>query len=387
VHRHAEQEVRINVAADMKPFRVLSLDGGGMRGTYTATYLSCLATDFANKRGLQGRDVGGAFDLIVGTSTGAIIACSLAAEVPLSRVLDLYRNHGRVIFPHKLPGRFGFALIRDYFQRSNDLRSGNEALSKALEQALGDITVAQVYERRKIALAIAAVDLAHHHAWVFKTPHNQPKTNHRDDNYRLVDVCLASSAAPIFRSLAAVKSRGAVTSFDVFADGGLWANNPVLIGLIEALEMTRDSPGQEIELFCLGTCPRPAGEIPNAQNVHRGLKEWAFGGEVAKLAINAQEFAYDHMARLLSPHLNRKCHVVRFPRQDVPAPLLQYLDLDETREEALDALVQQARSDVNMTNSSCNDPNDRDGALVKKLFTDMPALRMPDGGNDVQLRG
>jgi hypothetical protein len=369
----------------MKPFRVLSLDGGGMRGTYTATYLSCLAADFAKKRGLAALDIGAAFDLIAGTSTGAIIACALAAEVPLSSVVDLYRNHGRAIFPRKLPGRFGVALVRDYFGRSDDLRSGNDALSKALQQALGDVTVMQVYERRKIALAITAVDLAHHHAWVFKTPHNEPKTNHRDDNYRLVDVCLASSAAPIFRSLAAVRSAGAVSSFDVFADGGIWANNPVLVGLIEALEMTRDSPGQEIEIFCLGTCPRPAGEIPNAEDVHRGLKEWAFGGEVAKLAINAQEFAYDHMARLLSPHLNRKCHIVRFPRQDVPAPLLQYLDLDETREEALNALIQQARSDVNMTNSSCNDPNDRDGALVKKLFMDMPALRNPNGGKDVQL--
>jgi len=119
--------------------------------------------------------------------------------------------------------------------------------------------------------------------------------------------------------------------------------------------------------------------------VHRGLLEWRFGGEVAKLAVNAQEFAYDHMARLLSPYLNRRCQVVRFPRQDVPAPLLEFLDLDETRPEALDALIQQARSDVNMTNSSCNDSNDHDGALVNRLFMDMPALPAGDGGTDVQL--
>src|SRR6202040_2456947 len=116
---------------------------------------------------------------------------------------------------------------------------GNEALANALVDVFGSTTVAQVYAQRRIALAITAVDLAHHHGWVFKTPHNEPKTNRRDDNYRLVDVCLASSAAPVFRSLAAVRSSGAVTSFDVFVDGGLWANNPVLVGLIEALEMTR----------------------------------------------------------------------------------------------------------------------------------------------------
>jgi hypothetical protein len=89
------------------------------------------------------------------------------------------------------------------------------------------------------------------------------------------------------------------------------------------------------------------------------------------------------MARLLSPYLNRKCRVVRFPRQDVPAPLLQFLDLDETRPDALDALIQQARSDVNMTNSSCNDPLERDGALVQRLFMDMPVSTETEGGSHV----
>lgn len=52
-----------------RPFRVLSLDGGGMRGTYTATYLASLAATFARRRDVPAIDVGAAFDLIVGTST------------------------------------------------------------------------------------------------------------------------------------------------------------------------------------------------------------------------------------------------------------------------------------------------------------------------------
>jgi len=61
----------------IKPYRVLSLDGGGMRGTYTATYLEKVAAAFAQRRGGTALDIGAAFDLIVGTSTGGIIACAL----------------------------------------------------------------------------------------------------------------------------------------------------------------------------------------------------------------------------------------------------------------------------------------------------------------------
>ena len=85
------------------PFRVLSLDGGGMRGTYTATYLSHLATTFERRLKRRTLDIGSAFDLIVGTSTGAIIGCAIAKGVPLEEVVKLYRDCGSKIFPRKLP--------------------------------------------------------------------------------------------------------------------------------------------------------------------------------------------------------------------------------------------------------------------------------------------
>ena len=69
-----------------RPLRVLSIDGGGMRGLYSATYLSSLVKRYTKTRNLEGIDIGRGFDLITGTSTGAIIACVLAAGVPLDRV-------------------------------------------------------------------------------------------------------------------------------------------------------------------------------------------------------------------------------------------------------------------------------------------------------------
>jgi hypothetical protein len=361
------------LVANEKPFRVLSLDGGGIRGSYTATYLDRLAMGFAARRGLGKIDVGRAFDLIVGTSTGGIIACALAAGIELPCIVGLYRDHGPAIFPRRLPDRIGIRLCCDFIFRPSALRAGTAALRLALVKQFKEETLGELYARRGIAIAVPAVELSQHHSWVFKTPHLGVTTSHRDDNYRLVDVCLATTAAPVYRSLAVLDhpDRGKEASgHNVFADGGLWANNPVLVGLIDALEMTK--PGQAIEIFCLGTCSRPAGEQVDKLRVHRGLVQWKFGADAAGLSIDAQEFAYDNMARMIARHVDRKCEVVRFPRCQIPAALIPHLGLDDTRPNAIDALINQARTDADVTNSQCGDSNSREGRMISQLFFDAP---------------
>jgi uncharacterized protein len=348
-------------------FRVLSLDGGGMRGTYTATYLDRLACDFAKRRGVTAIDLGAAFDLIVGTSTGGIIACALAAGVPLADVVKFYRKHGPSIFRLRLP-RGMIQLIWQRWRRPKALAKGTAAMREALKECLGDVTVGEIYQKRKIALSITSVEMSQHRSWVFKTPH-LPSSNGRDNGYTLVEVCLATSAAPIYRSLAAV-NRPEGEGYNVFADGGLWANNPVLVGMVEALEMT--TPGRKIEIFCIGTCPMPAGEQIGREEVHRGLGGWQFGGKAAALSIAAQEFAYDNMARMLAKHVNRDCEVVRFPRDQIPAALMPHLELDDTRQVAIDALISQARTDADMTNSRLWKTDSLEGRLITELFQAAP---------------
>ena len=156
----------------------------------------------------------------------------------------------------------------------------------------------------------------------------------------------------------------------------MWANNPVLTGLIDALDLTL--PSQEIQIFCLGTCPMPAGEQIAKSALNRGLGEWKFGGEVASLAVDAQQFAYDHMAKKIARHLNRNCTIIRFPSEKVPAALIPYLQLDETRAEAMEALINQARTDADMTNSKCAYADtDTEAALICDLFNTAPPRTDP----------
>ena len=164
--------------------------------------------------------------------------------------------------------------------------------------------------------------------------------------------------------------------YNVFVDGGLWANNPVLVGLIDALDMTE--PGQEVQVFSLGTCPIPTGERVDKTAVDRGLLEWKFGGAAASLAIDAQQFAFDHMAKKLARHVERRCTIVRFPSEKVPAALSPYLGLDDTRDQAIRAVIDQAQTDANMANSRCAySDTDPEAALICALFEAMPEATYP----------
>lgn len=89
-----------------EPYRVLCLDGGGIRGFYTATVLQQMAVRIARMSGQnheESLDLGSKFDLIVGTSTGSILALAIAAGIPLENVSRLYREKASSIFHQPMP--------------------------------------------------------------------------------------------------------------------------------------------------------------------------------------------------------------------------------------------------------------------------------------------
>lgn len=372
------EAIATSVSAELekKPFRVLSVDGGGMRGIYTAAFLEHLVDQYRQIRRVDNLDLGAGFDLITGTSTGAIIACGAAIGRPMSDMVKLYRDWGPKIFPERIVKTKRKLIVR-VLKGDTVVRAGDNALRQALEDELGEITLLDVYRKRGISLSIPTVAMSTHRSWVFKKTRT---SGVRDDHYRLVDACLASSAAPIFRSMAAVKNPGGRHGqYEVFVDGGLWANNPVMVGMLDALLNAAD--GQPIEIFSLGTCSRPEGEQIAVSDVHRSMLQWNLGAEVASLSITAQEFAFDNMARMFANVLStcgRTVRHIRFPKQDIPASKLEYLGLDDTRPEAMRALISQASTDADMVKSACDDLNNAQGQLIHSLMMSLPA--MPEAG-------
>ena len=176
--------------------RVLSIDGGGIRGIYAAAYLEELERGFATRRTAQRLDIGKAVDLIVGTSAGAIIGCGLATGHTPAELVQLYRRHAAEIFPKRLPSRLGWNLIQQLVTRSRHLERGDRALRRELSALFQKTTFRELWQRRGIALAIPAVNMSTYRGWVFKTPH-APTSDHRDDDHGSLFGKQCSTAVPI----------------------------------------------------------------------------------------------------------------------------------------------------------------------------------------------
>ncbi len=344
-----------------KKYRVLSIDGGGMRGLFSCSYLLGMTATGKERFNADLDDFGKQFDLIIGTSTGAILGTGLAAGIPLSDICNLYTEFGYQIFPQKLPESKSKLLFHN---RPKLNRVGDEALRKVLQSKFGDLTFASLYQERKIGLAITSVNCTTHRAYVFKTPHDKT-SNHRDDEIKLSDACLASSAAPIYRSIAVINESDSSADNSMFIDGGLWANNPVLVALLEALRNTTE--GQEIEIFCLGTSPAPAGSVLDSTDPHWGLMKWQFGGRAVEYAMDSQTQVYDDMANMLLAHISRDVSITRFPQPVPSAEQASLLALDDASPESMNLLKQLASRAVDETNQLMNDRGDK-GKRIAALF-------------------
>lgn len=115
-----------------KPYRVLSLDGGGMRGLYTASVLQSLVNRFSRSNS-GNKDIGKGFDLIAGTSTGGILACGLAAGIPINRIMELYSKKGNRIFTDPFPSKEVLKKLWWMFKNSRKAVNSNKVLIQELQ--------------------------------------------------------------------------------------------------------------------------------------------------------------------------------------------------------------------------------------------------------------
>ena len=263
-----------------KKFRILCLDGGGIRGLYSAQMLKRMKKDC-------NIDFYNDFDLIVGTSTGSILAGSIVKQIDIDKVIALYVNEGKKIFKKRWLSRIGLFASK---YNPNPLK---EQLKVIFENTtLGDI---------EKPLLINATDIGNSTQFVFKTTFNDQKDSNcnkkelvRDKGILLSDAILASSSAPIFFP------PHKVGNF-LLADGGLWANSPVLVALAEAKKIFKTEPN-DVVVVSIGT-----GVEEN--DYHINTKWWGFltGWKREKLIsmiLNLQTKTNNSLLQFLMPKEN-----------------------------------------------------------------------------------
>jgi uncharacterized protein len=274
----SRSHLAIGTDPDILDVRVLSIDGGGYLGLASAAFLAESERHFGTRAAER-------FDLFCGTSTGAIIALALAMGMTGDQIVELYRDLGPRVFP-PWKGRFWFMRWLAWTPTPFRAKHQNEALRAALKNAFGDTTLGDIHASGK-RVVVTAFNVSTGRPRVFKTDHADGLST--DSGYRLVDVALASAAAPIFFPLVKLRRPGSAAS-DVYCDGGVAANSPALIGFVEAVDRLRHRP-ETVEILSISTpredlAERSAGHRPFDRGaLNRGVVGW--GGTLLSVMLDA----------------------------------------------------------------------------------------------------
>ena len=241
--------------------RVLSIDGGGVRGIVPASLLSKLEE-------LASQPCWKIFDLIVGTSTGGLLGALLATGRSASDSVEFYRRDAAKIF--------GRNFLED-IDRLGLLESkyGSTGISEVLEATFGDTLLCSA----KTKLMLTSFDLQKQDTHFFKSWKDQVAT--------MVDACRATSAAPTY-----------FPPSGVLIDGGVACNNPTMCGCAESCTLW---PHEEYRVLSLGTGAPP----PSSFHAPRlsGIFGWL--PEINEVLLNAPLGMVPYQAAAIIPFYMR----------------------------------------------------------------------------------
>ena len=208
-------------------YRILSIDGGGIRGVYPSQVLDCIQSRL-------GIDVVDRFQMFAGTSTGSIVAAGIANGEKPSKIVSLYKEDGKKIFCHEIPSWYPRFLAQAFHSKYY-----NFELAKVLDREFGGLVLGEIAK----PLILPATDIGNGGVHVFKSKFSDEFT--RDPSVKVASAVLASCSAPAFFDPIKVGNY-------MLADGGIWANNPSLVAYTEAIHRLKINP-ENIRILSLGT--------------------------------------------------------------------------------------------------------------------------------------
>lgn len=304
-------------------FQILSLSGGGYRGLYTAAVLAAI-----EKHSKQ--PIGSLFEVIAGTSIGGIVALAAAFEVEMEKVVKVFETDGPTIFPQRPAGNF-LKKCRNFICDFSRPLYSPEPLRKVLEALFGkNVKLSSA----KHPVLIPSINLTQGTPQVFKTRHHENFV--RDWQLDLVDIALATSAAPTFFPPARLAN-------SLYADGGLVANSPDLVAFHEATHFL-GIPHNKIWMLSIGTTTSKYS-VPDLPQNSYGIRFWIADQEhrLPNILISAQQ----QLAEQITAHIlrDRYLRIDTMPSHE-QAPHLGLDRVTPTATTTLRALGEKAGTDA-----------------------------------------
>ncbi|TCB75665.1 CBASS cGAMP-activated phospholipase [Acinetobacter sp. ANC 4177] len=309
--------------------KVLSLNGGGVRGLFTISFLAEIERIIESQSDAQNVKIGDYFDLITGTSIGGILALGLASGKSARELESVFKDNASKIFP---TWRY---IVKKWLLPFCPIYK-SEPLRKTITSMIDENLVFNDLERR---VMIPTVNLSSGNPFFFKTPHDPSFS--RDGVLKLIDAAMATSAAPTYFSPHYCADKEAY-----FADGGLVANNPSFIGLKEVLHnMKSDFPNariEDIKILNIGTlnehyCLRPKVLGKKWNNGYLGL--WGVGERLVLSTMTANQNLHRFMLiREFRPYELEKTNFCEIDGT-IPNEASRDITLDNASPESLKHLV------------------------------------------------
>lgn len=300
---------------DIKVFKILTIDGGGIKGLYSSKILEHIEDQYNCK-------IADYFDMICGTSTGGIIALGLSLGVKAMELSKLYEENGIWIFPKQ--NRI-FAAIKQLLLSG---KYSDKQLRKSLTETFGDKRIKDCQN----LLCIPSYSYTDARPWVFKKDHKEGDLS-RDNEAYCVDVALATSAAPTYFPLAEIEY------FDSkqFVDGGIWANNPSLVGFLEAIRffVGEKKEYNALKILSISSLTSPKGKIVGLKR-HRSFRHWR--GDLVEIMMNGQASFTVKFMEWIHQINNIPITYIRIPTCDLAPEQQEIIQMDNASSNSIKLL-------------------------------------------------
>jgi len=314
-------------------FKILSIDGGGIKGLYSATILKEFEKHFKC-------NISDQFDMICGTSTGGILALALSLKIPAEKICEFYIEEGKNIFPG---GRYfnlcGIKLPKRFFRQ---IFWGGKYSDKHLIKALKKVFGTKIIGDSNNLLCIPSYTITEARPFVFKYDHSEGNLD-RDNEVKMVDVALATSSAPTFFPLAEIED------YDnkQFIDGGVWANNPTLVGLLEALDyfVGVGKNFDNLKIMSISSLSVKGGK-PTGLKRQRSFFRWK--NDLFETSMNGQSLFIDFFMSKISETSSIDINYIRIPSIEISSEQIDYIQLDIATKEALDMIKGKGKDQANI---------------------------------------